>query len=117
MACHILHPVFKGLNLGYPSKVEASSTMLLTDSAPNAEMVKFTFPARDNLPKVGMPEVEVYWYDGGLQPMRPAGVPANKNLNESTDRNDWEMIGSDMKKLQSLIDSLEKMMDENVINY
>ena len=82
MACHILHPVFKGLNLGYPTKVEASSTMLLTDSAPTAEMVKFTFPARDNLPKVGMPEVEVYWYDGGLVPMRPEGVPANKNLND-----------------------------------
>ena len=82
MACHILHPVFKGLNLGYPTKVEASSTMLLTDSAPTAEMVKFTFPARDNLPTVGMPEVEVYWYDGGLVPMRPEGVPANKNLND-----------------------------------
>ncbi len=82
MACHILHPVFKGLNLGYPSKVEASSTMLLTDSAPSAEMVKFTFPARPNLPKVAMPEVEVYWYDGGLQPMRPEGVPAGKNLND-----------------------------------
>ena len=82
MACHILHPVFKGLNLGYPTKVEASSTMLLTDSAPTAEMVKFTFPARDNMPKVGMPEVEVYWYDGGLIPMRPEGVPAGKNLND-----------------------------------
>ena len=82
MACHILHPVFKGLNLGYPSKVEASSTMLLTDSAPTAEMVKFTFPARDNMPKVAMPEVEVYWYDGGLVPMRPEGVPAGRNLND-----------------------------------
>lgn len=82
MACHILHPVFKGLNLGYPTKVEASSTMLLTDSAPTAEMVKFTFPARDNMPKVGMPEVEVYWYDGGFAPMRPEGVPAGKNLND-----------------------------------
>ena len=82
MACHILHPVFKGLNLGYPSKVEASSTMLLTDSAPTAEMVKFTFPSRDNMPKVGMPEVEVFWYDGGLTPTRPEGVPAGKNLND-----------------------------------
>jgi hypothetical protein len=81
MACHILHPVFKGLKLGYPTKVQGSSTLLLTESAPNAEMVKFTFPSRDNLPKVGMPEVEVYWYDGGLQPPRPAGVPAGLNLN------------------------------------
>lgn len=83
MACHILHPVFKGLNLGYPTKIQASSTMLLTDCAPNAEYVTYTFPARDNMPKVGMPEVEVSWYDGGLQPARPAGVPAGKNLNDS----------------------------------
>ena len=82
MACHILHPVFKGLKLGYPTKVQGSSTLLLTESAPNAEMVKYTFPSRDNLPKVGMPEVEVYWYDGGLQPPRPAGVPAGRNLND-----------------------------------
>lgn len=82
MACHILHPVFKGLKLGYPSKVEASSSLLLTDCAPTAQKVKFTFPARDNMPKVGMPEVEVYWYDGGIKPIRPAGVPANKDLND-----------------------------------
>ncbi|RNC65293.1 Gfo/Idh/MocA family protein [Proteiniphilum sp. X52] len=82
MACHILHPVFKGLSLGYPTKVQGSSTMLLNDCAPNAQMVKYVFPQRDNLPKVAMPEVEVTWYDGGLTPMRPEGVPAGKNLND-----------------------------------
>lgn len=81
MACHILHPVFKGLKLGYPTKVQGSSTLLLTDCAPNAQMVKFVFPARDNMPKIAMPEVEVFWYDGGLKPMRPEGMPANKDLN------------------------------------
>ena len=45
------------------------------------KMVKFTFPARDNMPKVAMPEVEVYWYDGGIKPMRPKVSPKNKNLN------------------------------------
>lgn len=82
MACHILHPVFKGLNLGYPTKVQGSSTMLLNDCAPNAQMVKYIFPQRDNMPKVAMPEVEVYWYDGGFTPVRPEGVPAGKNLND-----------------------------------
>jgi len=81
MACHILHPVFKGLKLGYPTKVEASSTLLLTESAPSAEYVKFTFPARDNMPKVAMPEVEVTWYDGGVKPERPEGLPAGVDLN------------------------------------
>lgn len=81
MACHILHPAFKALRLGYPTKVQGSSTLLLTDSAPTAQVVKYVFPARDNLPKVGFPEVEVVWYDGGLKPERPEGLPAGKDMN------------------------------------
>jgi len=81
MACHILHVVFKGLNLKYPTKVQGTSTLLLNESCPNAQKIKFTFPARDNMPKVAMPEVEVHWYDGGLIPERPAGLPAGVNLN------------------------------------
>ncbi len=82
MACHILHPVFKGLKLGYPTLAQGSSTTLLTDCAPNAQMVNLTFPARGSYEKVKLPEVQVTWYDGGLQPPRPAGVPAGRNLND-----------------------------------
>ena len=81
MACHILHVVFKGLNLKYPTKVQGTSTLLLNESCPNAQKIKFTFPARDNMPKVAMPEVEVHWYDGGLMPERPQEMPAGKSLN------------------------------------
>ena len=35
-------------------------------------------------------------------------IKANKNLSESTENNDWELMGSDIKKLQALIDSLEQ---------
>ena len=35
-------------------------------------------------------------------------IKANKNLSESTSNNDWELMGADIKKLQSLIDSLEE---------
>ena len=80
MACHIMHPVFKALKLGYPTKVEASSTLLLRDCAPSAQHVTLTFPARENLPKVAMPEVEVHWYDGGMMPKRPVGFPQGKRL-------------------------------------
>jgi hypothetical protein len=80
MACHILHPVFKALKLGYPTKVEGSSTQLLKDCAPQAQHVKLTFPARENLPKVAMPEVVVHWYDGGMMPDRPVGFPEGKEL-------------------------------------
>ncbi|MDR2120715.1 MAG: Gfo/Idh/MocA family oxidoreductase [Tannerella sp.] len=80
MACHILHPVFKALKLGYPTKVEGSSTLLLNDCAPQAQHVKLTYPSRDNLPKIALPEVEVHWYDGGLLPDRPKGFPQGKAL-------------------------------------
>lgn len=39
-------------------------------------------------------------------------VKANKNLSESTKNNDWELIGTDIDKLQTLINSLEKMKAE-----
>jgi hypothetical protein len=81
MACHILHPVFKALNLGHPTKVQGSSTLLLQDSAPVAEKVRIIFPERPRLRRVRMPEVEVHWYDGGLQPLKPDNWPAGKNMN------------------------------------
>ncbi|MCK5136704.1 MAG: Gfo/Idh/MocA family oxidoreductase [Bacteroidales bacterium] len=74
MACHILNPVFSALQLGYPNKVQGSSTLVNTESAPQAEVVEYTFPERKRLPshvKVKMPEVKVFWYDGGMMPSRP----------------------------------------------
>ena len=85
MACHILHPVFKGLKLNYPIKAQGSSTLLLTDCAPNAQMVKLVYPERvtPKGAKVKYPEVEVIWYDGGLQPAKPAGWPAGRDMNDN----------------------------------
>ena len=39
-------------------------------------------------------------------------IKANKNLTESNENNDWEMMGNDIKRLQELIDSLEKVKEE-----
>jgi hypothetical protein len=85
MACHIMHPIFKALKLGYPTKVQGTSTLLLTDCAPTAQAVHYTFPARTapELKKVKFPEVEVNWYDGGIKPTMPKGWPAGKNMNDS----------------------------------
>ncbi|MCL2650954.1 MAG: Gfo/Idh/MocA family oxidoreductase [Candidatus Azobacteroides sp.] len=80
MGCHILHPAFKALKLGYPVSVESASSTLLIDSAPNAEHIKFVYPARESLPKVAFPEVEIHWYDGGFMPDRPAGFPQGRQL-------------------------------------
>ncbi len=82
MACHILHPVFEGLKLGYPSKVQASSSLLLNDSAPVSQAVKLTFPSRGKQGKMKLPEVDVHWYDGGIKPELPDNWPAGKNPNK-----------------------------------
>ena len=47
-----------------------------------------------------------------IEGMLQAIIDANNNLKESNESNDWEMIGSDIKELQSLIDSLDKMLEE-----
>jgi len=75
MGCHILHPAFKALKLEYPVSVEAASSTLLIDSAPQSEHVKFVYSARESIPKVDFPEVEIHWYDGGFMPDRPTGFP------------------------------------------
>lgn len=90
MACHILHPVFVGLELGYPIHAQGNSSLLLQDCAPVSQSVKLTFPAR--APKRAwkgskkgavLPQVDVYWYDGGIKPMLPSNWPAGKNPNDS----------------------------------
>jgi predicted dehydrogenase len=78
MACHNMHPVFKALKLGYPTRVQGQSTQLKKDACPHAQVVKMTFPARPNLPRMAMPEVEVTWYDGGFHAMIPETLPDGK---------------------------------------
>ena len=80
MACHILDPVYQALKLGYPEAISGSSTLLNTESAPQAEKVVFAFPEREKFDKQKMPEVELHWYDGGLMPDRPGLVPDDVSL-------------------------------------
>jgi hypothetical protein len=85
MACHILHPVFKGLKLNYPIAAQGNSTLLLTDCAPTAQTVKLTFPERktERSTKFKLPQVEVTWTDGGIRPMLPGGWPAGRDMNDN----------------------------------
>ena len=80
MACHVLDPVYRSLNLGYPDKVRGSSTSINTESAPQAKTVEFYFPSRANMPKLAMPPVKVHWYDGGLLPNLTNLLPEGENL-------------------------------------
>jgi len=80
MACHVLDPVYQALKLGYPEKVYGSSTLMNTESAPQAETVEFAFSARESMTKVKMPAVKVQWYDGGILPNRPDLLPEGEDL-------------------------------------
>ncbi|UOY08384.1 Gfo/Idh/MocA family oxidoreductase [Muricauda sp. SCSIO 64092] len=74
MACHIMDPVYKALNLGFPYAFEASSSQVNTESAPISEKVTYYFGERPKKGKVKMPAVQFTWYDGGLTPKRPEGL-------------------------------------------
>ena len=39
-------------------------------------------------------------------------IKANKNVENSTRNNDWDMVGSDMSTLQSLINRLDELVTE-----
>jgi predicted dehydrogenase len=80
MACHVLDPVYRALNLGYPETVRGSSTAINTESPPQAETVEFSFPERKRMRHLKLLAVKVYWYDGGLLPNLADLVPDGENL-------------------------------------
>ena len=82
MGCHVLDVPFYALNLKYPIRVQSSSTVVNTESAPQASQVEYIFPARENLPYCGMPELKLVWHDGGLTPERPKELPAGTSLGQ-----------------------------------
>ncbi len=84
MACHILDPIFMSLKLKYPIKVQGSSSLFNTESPPLAEVVKYTFPAREKFRNLEMPEVTVTWWDGGLLPPRPEELPDGEIMGRDT---------------------------------
>ena len=65
IGCHSLDPVFRALKLKYPTNIQAVSTLVNEETYPSGSMVRYEFPAREN-----MPPVTLTWYDGGLRPMR-----------------------------------------------
>jgi hypothetical protein len=84
MGCHILdHPVW-ALGLGAPNAVEARVTLdgsVFDGNRPNVEtypiasIIYYDFPERG-----GQPAVRMIWYDGGLMPPAPPGMPPNQRL-------------------------------------
>ena len=77
MGCYSFAAIYRALKLGDAGSVEASANTIVGVvngnpeqlqyvSHPHAMNAHFTFAAR-----AGMPQVELYWVDGGMKPSRP----------------------------------------------
>jgi predicted dehydrogenase len=86
MACHIIEPAFKTLQLGYPTSVECSVGSVYVgefrrgyfpESCPPSSHIKLEFPERN-----GKPAVKLHWMDGGIQPSRPEELGPNELMGD-----------------------------------
>ena len=75
MGAHILDVPIWALNLGMPTKIQASSSLYSSDYMPAAEWVIYEFPARGY-----MPPVSLTWVDGGLRTPLPEGLERGRKL-------------------------------------
>jgi predicted dehydrogenase len=75
MGCHHFNTVYRAMKLQYPTRIEASSTKVLAETAPLASIVTYEFAARE-----GMPPLRLFWYDGGLKPPRPKELEPGRDL-------------------------------------
>ena len=66
MGAHIYDHAFWSLNLGIPTRIQASSSVFNDEFWPLAEMITYEFPARGY-----MPPIKITWVDGGLRAPRP----------------------------------------------
>lgn len=79
MGCHILDPAFWVLDLGHPTRVEATTTHyepeVAAETYPRAAVIRYEFPARGQ-----MPPVKLTWFDGRLLPPRPKDFEPGRRL-------------------------------------
>jgi predicted dehydrogenase len=78
MGAHIYDHAFWSLNLGIPTRVQASSSAFNNEFWPLAEMITYEFPARGY-----MPPVKIVWVDGGLRAPRPADMDQGVRVNSA----------------------------------
>jgi predicted dehydrogenase len=88
LGCHILDAAFWALKLKYPLSVEGCISAYWHDlwkkteprheTYPRSTIVRYQFPARDNLPAL-----RLTWWDGGMMPPRPEGLEPDEELGDS----------------------------------
>jgi predicted dehydrogenase len=72
MGCHLFDYPFWILALDSPESVEAHSTGVNNETAPNASIVYYNFPA-----KRARGPIKLIWYDGGMMPEIPPDYSEN----------------------------------------
>ncbi len=75
MACHNMDPAFWALKLGHPTTIEARSSHFTSETVADANIIRYQFPARED-----MPPVTLTWYDGGLMPPRPEEMEPGRKM-------------------------------------
>jgi len=99
IGCHQMDPIFRALKLGAPVSVQAASTRVNEETFPLGSMVTYQFPARSEAVQennchvkglagadaggLEMPPCKLFWYDGGLRPPRPDGLPEGEVMGDN----------------------------------
>jgi len=98
IGCHALDPVCRALKLGspvvyrekpawdedvvgrsvHPVSVQGASSRVNKETYPLASMVTYEFAARGD-----QPPLKLVWYDGGLRPPRPVGLPEHELMGDN----------------------------------
>lgn len=63
-------PVFKGLNLGYPTTIQPELKQEVKESYPHSSILKFEFRIQNQ-----QEPLNLWWYDGGLFKEKAAALP------------------------------------------
>ena len=83
MGCHIIGPVFKILDLGYPTSVHASASTIYSgifqeayypESGPVSSYLNFKYQLNNGK------NIKLLWMDGGIQPERPDELQPNEPM-------------------------------------
>ena len=78
MGAHTFDAPIWALELGMPTKIQATTSPYSKEYLPQAENVLYEFAARGN-----KPPVKVTWSDVGIKPFRPAELEADRMLREA----------------------------------
>jgi len=94
MGCYSYDTIFRVMRLETPVSVEASSTDRYDETYPQAEIIRYDFDARGD-----MPPLRFTWYDGGLKPARPPELEENRPFRGEPDEDEGLLFVGDRGKI------------------